>query len=201
MNNIVESKLKMIREKRNLSRKELAEQCEISFRTIQDYEQGHKDLSSARAETLFKMSQILNCTMEALLGIDDFEISSEYTARLDDKDIVIQPHDEYEIEKQKYRLLAYYMQSIEKDIDVFLNMIIVSPEYKMNGHWTIKSGRCYVEYLYKGKSVLLPFNLSFTEGMLPWLKEVAGLKIDYDIRCRKYNEQEMIRGGDVWDES
>lgn len=63
--------LKTLRELKGISRKELADQTGVSFRSIQDYEQGHKDLSSAKADTLLRMSRALGCSMEALLSEKD----------------------------------------------------------------------------------------------------------------------------------
>lgn len=63
--------LKTLRELRGISRKELAEQTGVSFRSIQDYEQGHKELASAKAETLLRMSRALGCSMETLLSEED----------------------------------------------------------------------------------------------------------------------------------
>ena len=64
--------LKTLRELKGISRKELAEQTGISFRSIQDYEQGHKDLSSAKAETILRIAKILDCSMEDLISEVDF---------------------------------------------------------------------------------------------------------------------------------
>ena len=66
--------LKTFRELRGISRKELADLTGVSFRSIQDYEQGHKDLSSAKADTLLKMARVLDCTMEDL--ISDVDMST-----------------------------------------------------------------------------------------------------------------------------
>ncbi|WP_036612912.1 helix-turn-helix domain-containing protein [Oribacterium sp. P6A1] len=63
--------LKTLRELKGLSRKELADITGVSFRSIQDYEQGHKDLSSAKAETILKMAKSLDCTMEDLISERD----------------------------------------------------------------------------------------------------------------------------------
>ncbi len=60
--------LKTLRELKGLSRKELADLTDVSFRSIQDYEQGHKDLASAKAETILKMSNALDCSMEDLIS-------------------------------------------------------------------------------------------------------------------------------------
>lgn len=65
--------LRTLRELKGISRRELAEAAGISFRSIQDYEQGHKDLSSAKADTLQKLARTLDCTMEDL--ISDVDLS------------------------------------------------------------------------------------------------------------------------------
>lgn len=64
--------LKTLRELKGISRKELAEQTGISFRSIQDYEQGHKDLGAAKAESILRMAQVLDCSMEDLISDVDF---------------------------------------------------------------------------------------------------------------------------------
>jgi len=66
--------LKTLRELKGISRKDLAEMTGISFRSIQDYEQGHKEISSAKADTILKMAGALGCTMEDL--ISDYDLSS-----------------------------------------------------------------------------------------------------------------------------
>lgn len=63
--------LKTLRELKGISRKELADRTGISFRSIQDYEQGHKDICSAKAETILKMAKVLGCTMEDLISDRD----------------------------------------------------------------------------------------------------------------------------------
>jgi len=59
--------LKNIRESKGLSRKEVSERSGINFRSLQDYEQGHKNIKSAKGETLYRLSLTLGCSMEALL--------------------------------------------------------------------------------------------------------------------------------------
>lgn len=63
--------LRTLRELKGISRKDLAELTGVSFRSIQDYEQGHKELSSAKAETILKMAKALGCTMEDLISCVD----------------------------------------------------------------------------------------------------------------------------------
>ena len=61
------SAVKRIRKARGLTRKEVAERSGINFRSLQDYEQGHKDIASAKSDTLFRLSLTLGCYMEELL--------------------------------------------------------------------------------------------------------------------------------------
>jgi transcriptional regulator with XRE-family HTH domain len=59
--------LKRYREKAKLSQSQLAEKAGISFRTLQDYEQGRKPLEGARAITVLTLARILGCTVEDLI--------------------------------------------------------------------------------------------------------------------------------------
>lgn len=64
---VPETNLKKLRTLADLSQSELAEQSGISVRTIQQYEQRQKNINHAQAETLFRLSKTLNCSMEDLL--------------------------------------------------------------------------------------------------------------------------------------
>ena len=44
----------------------------VNFRSLQDYEQGHKKLTSASGDILLRLSTVLGCTAEDLLVADDF---------------------------------------------------------------------------------------------------------------------------------
>lgn len=59
--------LERIRKLVRLTQSELAEQCEIPLKTIQQYEQRQKDINKARAEELIVMSRVLNCLPEDLI--------------------------------------------------------------------------------------------------------------------------------------
>lgn len=62
--------LREIRKDRNLTQRELAQRSGINFRSLQDYEQGHKNLASANGDTLLRLSTTLGCSIEDLL-LDD----------------------------------------------------------------------------------------------------------------------------------
>lgn len=59
--------LREIRKTRNLTQKELARRSGVNFRSLQDYEQGHKKLTSASGDILLRLSTVLGCTAEDLL--------------------------------------------------------------------------------------------------------------------------------------
>ena len=62
-----ESALKRLRMYAGLSQKELAIKADIPLRTIQQYEQGQKDLSHARADSVIRLSKALYCDVEDLI--------------------------------------------------------------------------------------------------------------------------------------
>ena len=64
--------LRELRKSRNLTQKELSIQTGINFRSLQDYEQGHKKLTSANGDILLRLSTVLGCSAEELLLSDSF---------------------------------------------------------------------------------------------------------------------------------
>lgn len=65
--------LREIRRNRNLTQRELAQMSGVNFRSLQDYEQGHKKLVSANGDTLLRLSTVLGCSVEELLVTTDFD--------------------------------------------------------------------------------------------------------------------------------
>ena len=62
-----ETNLKRVRAAYGCSQSELARRSGVSLRSIQMYEQRNKDINKASAETLYRISRALGCTMEDLL--------------------------------------------------------------------------------------------------------------------------------------
>ncbi|MBO6089825.1 MAG: helix-turn-helix transcriptional regulator [Lachnospiraceae bacterium] len=60
-------KLKRLRTYAGLSQKELAEKTGIPLRTIQQYEQGQKDLSHARADSVLTLARALYCEVSDII--------------------------------------------------------------------------------------------------------------------------------------
>lgn len=65
--NTSDTKLKRIRESRGLTQAELSEASGVKLRSIQMYEQRMNDIDKAQAQTLYKMSRVLGCSVEDLL--------------------------------------------------------------------------------------------------------------------------------------
>jgi len=66
-------RLKEMREQAGLTQAELARQSGVNLRSLQDYEQGHKALCSAKGETLLRLSLCLDRSIEDILleGVSD----------------------------------------------------------------------------------------------------------------------------------
>ncbi len=59
--------LKRLRNARDMSQSELAKESNVELRSIQMYEQRKNDINKAQAETLYKLSKALGCSIEDLL--------------------------------------------------------------------------------------------------------------------------------------
>ena len=62
-----DTNLKRIRSSYGCTQAELAKRSGVSLRSIQMYEQRNKDINKASAETLYRISKVLGCTIEDLL--------------------------------------------------------------------------------------------------------------------------------------
>jgi len=60
-------KLKQMREQAGLTQSELSLLSGVNLRSLQDYEQGHKSLNSAKGDTLLRLSHILGYSIEDIL--------------------------------------------------------------------------------------------------------------------------------------
>lgn len=62
------TRLKEQREKAGLSQGKLADKTGLSVRTLQDYEQGRKNLNGAKVVTLLTLCEALDCKLSALIS-------------------------------------------------------------------------------------------------------------------------------------
>lgn len=63
-----------MRKQSRYSQAELAKLSGINLRSIQDYEQGHKLIASAKGETLYRLSQVLGYSIEDILTGSSMQI-------------------------------------------------------------------------------------------------------------------------------
>lgn len=57
-----------MRKTRGYSQAELAKLSGINLRSLQDYEQGHKQITNAKGETLYRLSRVLGYSIEDILS-------------------------------------------------------------------------------------------------------------------------------------
>ena len=66
--------LKELRIRAGLKQSDLSALSGVNLRSLQDYEQGHKSISSAKGETLLRLSNVLGCSIEDILGSSNIDI-------------------------------------------------------------------------------------------------------------------------------
>lgn len=168
--------LKELREKSGLSRKEVSERSGINLRSLQDYEQGHKDISKAKGETLYRLSLAMGCTAEQLL---EDHLSFEYV----DKEKQAVPMPEPKVPKS-----------------VIQSAKIFSQQYKIYGRWQYEGEICYLIFLYDGRLIKYPFIAEFTEVTFPWLVEAAAMEIESYVEQDQFQKICGEPGGGDWGE-
>lgn len=145
--------LKVLREERGLTRKELAECSGLSLRSIQDYEQGHKNVASMKGESLFKLSVALGCTVEDILN--------DY----------ICPEEEEVEEADKRRFDDFSRREL-------LSRKVYCEEYNIYGKWLPRDGYIELVFMYQGELVRLATNAEVNDKTLPWLGSVAAMAME-----------------------
>ena len=164
--------LQQIRISKKLSRRELAKLTNISYRTIQDYEQGHKALSCAKGITLYKLSIVLDCSVEDLIE-DDIVSNSEKA----------NPNNNSTLSKT-----------------IIQNQKLYSYKYNIGGRWKFINDVCYIEFLYNGNCILLPFDGVFTQDTLKWLVDLAELIIEEYVENVEFDKLIGDYGEVLWRE-
>lgn len=144
--------IKQYRKQKGLTQEALAEQVGINYRSLQDYEQGHKKLSSANGDTLLRLATALGCSIEELLMQ---EVSTMHSTRMRKENTI--------------------------SSTAIHNQIIHCPKYKLHGKFICCNDRITILFYYKGQKHFVPFDAVFTDKTLPWLKQSAALVIEEKI--------------------
>lgn len=166
--------LKFLREKSGLTRKELAERSGISLRSLQDYEQGHKNVASMKGESLLKLSVALGCTVE--------EILSDYVFP-----------ELIEIEESDKRRIDESLKKRLSDSKIYCE------KYNIYGKWIPRDGYIELVFMYQGEFVRMETNAEVTEKIIPWLGSFAVMKIEDYVEQKQVDDifEKVSRGGEV----
>ena len=151
-----------IRKLRGITRRELSERSGVNFRSIQDYEQGHKRLASTSGDTLLRLAATLGCQIEELLWDGNETESSEL------------------------------MSQNDVSIETILGQIFYSEKYQVYGRWLCSDGRICVYFVHDGTPHRIPFQAIITEELLPWAKEAAALLMEAKLDELEYNRRWTI---------
>ena len=144
--------LKRLRTARKMTQSRLAQASGVNFRSLQDYEQGHKPIGSASGEVLIRLASALGCSVEELLLAD--EIRDVGSPVLDGNTMTTE-----EINGLSFRC----------------------EEYGVMGQWVCSDDRIAVLFYYEGRRYLLPFKAVFKRELIPWLKAAAELQMEEAI--------------------
>lgn len=71
---VMDTNLKRIRENKHLMQSQLAEKADMKLRTLQDYEQGRRDICIASASTVYKLAQALEVKMETIMDVKELVV-------------------------------------------------------------------------------------------------------------------------------
>ena len=74
------SKLKTKRQATGLSQRQLAQRVGMSFRVLQAYEQGLRDINKAAAEMVYRLAVALGCTIEDLIDCERIQAENPVEA-------------------------------------------------------------------------------------------------------------------------
>ena len=140
--------LQTVRKQRGMTRRELAEKSGVNFRSLQDYEQGHKKLSSAGGDTLLRLVSVLGCHIEELL----WEAGEEESSPL--------------------------LPQNDVPVETILAQSFYCAKYQTFGRWLAGDGRICIYFVYEGIPHRIPFSAIIKENILPWVKEAALLQME-----------------------
>ena len=62
------SRLKFMREDKDMTQAELAEKSGVNLRSIQNYEQGFKDINGAKVVTVLALAEALDCDVYEIIN-------------------------------------------------------------------------------------------------------------------------------------
>ncbi len=149
--------LKDFRTARKITQSRLAQISGVNFRSLQDYEQGHKPLSSAGGEVLLRLASALGCSVEELLLADEIKNAGSPV------------------------LPGNTMTTEEISGHSFF-----CDQYGVMGQWICSDDRIAILFYFEDRQYLLPFRAIFKKELIPWLKSAAVLLMEEAIEDTEF---------------
>ena len=151
--------LKEFRTAGKMTQSMLARTSGVNYRSLQDYEQGHKPTGSASGEVLLRLSASLGCSVAELLLAD-------------------------EIRKTGGPVLAGNTMTTEE----INGLPFCCEQYNVMGQWVCSNDRIAILFYYEGNRYLLPFRAIFKHELIPWLKDAAVLMMEEAIEDTVFSQ-------------
>ena len=202
--------LKKLREASGLSRREVSEICGINLRSLQDYEQEHKDITRANGELLYKLSLALGCTVEDILkpyllpGMDEMYNTAVPAAASNGDSAAGSPGGFVDVRPVRTDDFNQRPASAGKIRDTLLTSVFRSNRNKICGRWVDDRGSLAIVFVYGGIIVKLPLPAVVSEQTLPWLPAAAVMRMESYIENIRFLEESRKllekTGADTWND-
>lgn len=106
------NRLKYLREEKNMLQEDLAKVLDVSQKTISNYETGERDMST---ETLTKLSEYFNVSIDYLLGKSDIRNPEEVNIDTDKIKIGLSSKDYENITDEQKKQIEDFAKFVLKD--------------------------------------------------------------------------------------
>ena len=136
----------------NMTQSMLAQKSGVNFRSLQDYEQGHKPLSSASGDVLLRLASVLGCSVEQLLLSDEIR-----------------------------KIGAPVLPANTMTKEAINGQTFFCEQYGVTGQWVCSDEHIAILFYHDGIRTLLPFSAIFKRELIPWLKAGAVMMIEEAI--------------------
>lgn len=110
------NRLQRWRKFRQLSQSQLSELSGVSLRTLQDYEQGRKDINKVAGITLYNLAKALECNIEDLLNIEREE------PVMIKRTIYQVEFENYDKHREDYDSKAYFLFNTEEEAREYMEL-------------------------------------------------------------------------------
>ena len=158
--------LKEMRMNAGYSQARLAQLSGINLRSLQDYEQGHKSIASAKGETLYRLSQVLGYSIENILvgSAVQIDIWENSEARMAERILAYEKGLAHQ--RNPYRQgIREYNERIGAAVSKLLSRAKVALENAEHNYQLIHEDDCYLDACCYNLQQAIAFALKFLVEM------------------------------------